>query len=196
MTIPSTQSLWANWYSGQWDSYLENSSYAQSHELIIYSGKQLFFRKLNKDSYNRFRTFMQLLDTCLMDIQTLQYNFRDLVAAFMYIILGSGYQQFSNEEIIENFPYSSTYLQKTTYPFNDLFSDFMKSLFACELEHLLPYIQYASMYFALELRFERPRAYNPEENGKKFHFEQFLAYQTYNPYSQKFVTEQRRRDLV
>ena len=99
-----------------------------------------------------------------MDIQTLQYSSRDLVAAFMYIILGSGYEQFDIEQIVENFPSSSTYLLDPTYAFNNLFSDFMKTLFGCELEPLLPYIQYASTYFALELSFELPRAVNADYN--------------------------------
>lgn len=83
----------------------------------------------------------------------------------MYIILGNGYEQFNSEQIIENFPNSSTYLLETTYAFNDLFSDFMKTHFGCELEHLLPYIQYASTYFALELSFELPSAVNAEDNA-------------------------------
>lgn len=115
----------------------------------------------------------------------------------MYIILGNGYEQFNSEQIIENFPNSSTYLLETTYAFNDLFSDFMKTHFGCELEHLLPYIQYASTYFALELSFELPSAVNAEDNATlEGHFENFLAYQTINPKTLEYVIKKRNRYLV
>jgi len=80
-----------------------------NHYLVKRAGRQLFFRKTNNESYERFRTVSQLLDTALMDVQTLQYNFRDLVAAFMYIILGIDYDQFTNEQVVSNFPAQSTY---------------------------------------------------------------------------------------
>lgn len=135
-TTPPTLAIWANWYTVQWDLYIETSAYAINHYLVRKSGRQLFFRKTNNESYERFRTMVQLLDTALMDIQTLQYNFRDLVAAFMYIILGRDYEQFSNDQVVTNFPSQSLYLLETTMAFNNLFADFLTSCFGCELDQL------------------------------------------------------------
>lgn len=59
-TAPPTLVVWANWYSCQWDLYIETSQYAVTHFLVNCSGKQLYFRKANNDSYNRFRTLLQL----------------------------------------------------------------------------------------------------------------------------------------
>lgn len=109
-TSPPTLIIWANWFTVQWDLYIETSISAINHYLVRKSGKQVKFRETNNDSYYRYRTLVQLLDTSLMDIQTLQYNFRDLVAAFMYIILGRDYEQFSSDQIVNSFPAQSTYL--------------------------------------------------------------------------------------
>ena len=92
---------------------------------------------------------MQLLDCSLLDIQTLQYKLRPLVAAFMYIILGKDYSQFTLETIIEMFPNSSKYLLDKNFAFNDLFAKFLERYFGFQLEDLLPCIQYASTFFSL-----------------------------------------------
>jgi hypothetical protein len=73
----------------------------------------------------------------------------------MYIVLGMKYQQFSLEQIVEEFPTSSIYLlSEEEYAFNNLFGYFMYYYFGIELIDLLPTIQYAStyFYFSIELR--------------------------------------------
>ena len=95
------------------------------------------------------------LDCAVLDIQTLEYKQYLLVPAFMYIVLGMKYQQFSLEQIVEEFPTSSMYLlNEEEYAFNNLFGYFMYYYFGIELVDLLPTIQYAStyFYFSIELR--------------------------------------------
>ena len=107
---------------------------------------------------------MQLIDCALLDVQTLQYKLRPLIASFMYIILGKDFEQFTLPQIIETFPASSLYLLDQTFAFNNLFSDFLQKNFGLELEDLLPCIQYASTYFNLEICKDLPLAVklNPE----------------------------------
>lgn len=91
----------------------------------------------------------------MLDIQTLEYKQYLLVPSFMYIVLGMKYQQFSLEQIVEEFPTSSMYLlDEEEYAFNNLFGYFMYYYFGIELIDLLPTIQYAStyFYFSIELR--------------------------------------------
>ena len=53
---------------------------------------------------------MQLLDFALLDIHTLRYKNRALVASFMYLILGLKTEQFKENDVISEFPSSSQYL--------------------------------------------------------------------------------------
>lgn len=120
------------------------------------------FRQLKKDSYyryihfTRYREMMQLLDCALLDVQTLQYKLRPLVASFMYIILGKDYGQFNLEQITQTFPTSSLYLLDKNFAYNDLFGRFLDRNFGFQLEDLLPCIQYASTYFSLPLTQQPP----------------------------------------
>lgn len=108
---------------------------------------------------------MQLLDCSLLDIQTLQYKLRPLVAGFMYIILGRDYDQFNSLQILEKFPTSSLYLLNDNFAFNNLFSIFLKQHFGMELGDLLPCIQFASTFFGLKLSMDLPSIFKMNKDG-------------------------------
>ena len=154
---PPTLHMWANWYTCQWDYFLENSIECKTHPLVLHNSEhKVVFRHIKKglllqvlEMLLRYRELMQLLDCALLDVQTLQYKLRPLVAAFMYIILGKDYNQFAPDVIIDKFPTSSLYLLDKNFAFNDLFGRFLDRNFGFQLEDLLPCIQYASTFFSL-----------------------------------------------
>jgi hypothetical protein len=94
---------------------------------------------------------MQLIDCCLLEVETLQYKPRPLIAAFMYIVIGKDFEQFTTEIIVERFPSSSLYLLDPNFAFNNLFARYLELYFGIELEELLPSIQYASTFAGLEV---------------------------------------------
>lgn len=159
LLAPATLNTWANWYMCQWDLYIQSAPNIIDHPLVIGLGDSLIqFKKPEEKSYARFRELMQLIDTSILDIETLQYNSRTLVAAFMYLVLGKYFDQFSVQEIVEQFPHSSQYLLNPNYAFNELFGDFLMFSFGFELIELLPSIQYVSRFFSLPLNFDLPNA--------------------------------------
>jgi hypothetical protein len=99
---------------------------------------------------------MQLIDCALLEVDTLQYKPRPLIAAFMYIVIGKEFDQFTTEIIVERFPSSSLYLLDPTFAFNNLFSRYLELYFGIELEELLPSIQYASTFAGLEVSTKLP----------------------------------------
>lgn len=101
---------------------------------------------------------MQFVDCAILDVQTLQYKPRTLIASFMYMTLGKYFKQFSAQQIYEEFPKSSLYLIDQQYAFNDLFGDFLLYSFGFQLVDLLPSIQFASTFFKLPLNFDLPTA--------------------------------------
>jgi hypothetical protein len=155
---PPTINLWSNWYMTQWDNFLEESAYAMSHPLLKSQKTQARFRMPSEQSYALFREYMQLVDTAILDIQTLQYKPRAIIAAFFYVLLGKKYEQFSVEKIVSEFPYSSLYLLDESFAYNDLFSNFMENYFGMSLLDLLPTIQYVSTYFSLPTNLSLPVA--------------------------------------
>lgn len=75
----------------------------------------------------------------------------------MYLVLGIKLQQFTLEQIVEEFPHRSMYLlDQEEYALSNLFGYFLNSYFAIELVDLLPTIQYASTYFNFEIEYRLP----------------------------------------
>lgn len=156
-TTPPTLNLWANWYMTQWDNFTEESDYVKRH--ILARSKPLpRFRQPTEQAYALFRELMQLLDAAVLEIQTLQYKSRAIIAAFMYVLLGKELNQFSKDKIVEEFPCSSLYLLDESFAFNDLFAKFMNECFAMSLLDLLPTIQYVATFFGLPIVINLPVA--------------------------------------
>lgn len=137
--------MWSNWYMSQWDLFIESPA---ATELKI-SSKQ--FKLPNEDSYLLFREFMQILDNIILDSQTMQYKPRALIASIMYLILGKNYREFTVDQILKEFPFTSNYLISNKIKFNLVFSSFLSFCFGYEIFELLPTIQYVSLFFGLNI---------------------------------------------
>lgn len=138
----------------QWDTYLEQNPYGHNHHIFMrYPHK--FFKKWDDDSYRLYRSVMQLLDFASLDIQSVQYQPKLLVCAFMYLILGKEMGFFKLKEITNDFPRSSLYLLEDNQ-FNDLFMNFLQTSFNIMLIDLLPTVQYCATYFILHMNFDDP----------------------------------------
>lgn len=99
---------------------------------------------------------MQLIDCCILDHTHLQYKQRPLIASFMYLLIGFECEQFSQELIVETFPFFSAGMFQINASYNELFTHFLELYFGLCLEELIPTIQYASGYFDLEVDLRHP----------------------------------------
>ena len=158
---PPTLVAYSNIYLSYWDFYIEKSFFAQSNPLVITLGfDNLQFRKTTEHSYKRFREFMQLIDTSLLEVQTLEYKARTLIASFLYLLLGVYFQQFERDQIFNDFPCSSLFLFQDHNGYNTLFNDFLNKSFGYALVDLLPTIQYCATFFKLKMNYDLPQAAN------------------------------------
>ena len=148
--------MWANWYMSQWDMYIQQSPYAMNHPLIrSVSDPFIVFKQPTEKAYAKFREFMQVIDIALLDVVSLQYQPRAIIASTMYLMLVYHFGQATKEIISAEFVYSSHFLNPE-YPFNDLFSDFLVQSFGFQLAELLPTIQYMSTFMALPFNYNLP----------------------------------------
>ena len=156
--------MWANWYMIQWDNFIEKSEFAMNHCLIDNTTLTPYFKKPQVESYNLYRAFMEFIDCAILDVQTLRYNVRAVVSAFIYILLGKQFGQFTEEQILEEFPESSQYLLDTEFAYNNLFSHFLENCCGLSLYSLLPTIQFCSTFFSLPLHLKLPFVFKTEKN--------------------------------
>ena len=192
---PPNLNLWAKWSTGQWDFFLKNDFEATKH-FFFRDKEMIFFKKSDLKSYFLFRKLMQLIDTCIFDVKTLQYKMRSIVCGFIYILLGIEFGQFILENVVKDFGYSNLYLLDDCFAFNNVFNIFLKKFFGFCLKDLFFSIQYCATFFGLEFNMDYPLAYKVREKGEEGHFEDFLAYQTFNENSLEFVLEKRVREFL
>ena len=179
---PSTLCLWGNWYSSQWDSFIEESPKLVSNQ------SSLVFRFPNESSYSILRNLYALIDCLVLDLKHLHYKPRAIVASLLYLLLGCESKQFTRVEIYQSFPFSSGYISDQSLSFNTLFEQFTNQCFGFSLSELLPTIQYVSLYFELEPTLKPPPILEADRDRiLQGHFEEFLAYQTHAPESLNFV---------
>jgi len=87
---------------------------------------------------------------------SLAHNSKDfqggmLVAGAMYIVLCLNLRLFNREEVITHFSNSSLYLLEESIQFNKTFSGFINACFNIGIDELIPFVQYASRFFSMEL---------------------------------------------
>ena len=98
---PITVAFWANFYTSKFDIYsranLLNFECLKASKELENGFRRLpiLFKSDQMEDYQRFRSMMQALDLCLIDLDHLNYDKRHLVAAGIYIQLGLTLQVFS-----------------------------------------------------------------------------------------------------
>ena len=158
----------------QWDLFIENQT----------SPLRYSFKKTDEKSYAMFREVMQILDSVVLDVDTLQYQPRILVASVMYLILSMHYDVLDIEAIVNRVGYYSDYLEPNE--FNEMFAMFLEQSFSFELAELLPTIQYVSDIFKVPFAYDIPKL-NSKHQGNDDHYEEFLSYQTHNKNVLEFI---------
>jgi hypothetical protein len=191
--IPPTLNNYANLFMVQWDAFTEKSQYARDHTLLRKADPVKFLVPCER-SYKLFRSLLQLLDAASLEVQTLQYKQKALIASFIYLVIGKELGQFDEQSILEEFPRTSLYLFNRKNAFNDLYAFFLSEFFGIDIFGLLPTIQFAATFFGVKLAMNLPVAAKIDrKNVLEKDYEEFLAYQTHNADALKFVLESRDR---
>ena len=188
----------------KWDQFLQQTLLSKTSNVIKQFNKShIFFKQANEESYNLYREVIQIMDLLLLDIETLQYNQRAIVASAIYLMTGKHYHQFELSTIVHEFSQSSTFLSTEFQEFNDVFSVYLKGCFGFELEDLYASVQYVAPYFAVKISYEMP--YTMKRQGLtgitvticlielfdfiKGHSEEFFCYQTHSPENLPMIKE-------
>ncbi|CAD8153794.1 unnamed protein product [Paramecium pentaurelia] len=157
-----TINLWIEFYTNQWDNFITDV--------------QKKFRANNTASYKLMLKLQAYIDCCYLDIQTLNYKSRTLVASFMYLILAIEYQQFTKEQIYYEIPKTRKFiLVDSQKSFNKLFTEFVQFSFGFNLVDLIEVIKYAAKFIMLDFKFS-----DTIQDKIIQRHEDLLIYQKYN----------------
>lgn len=86
-----------------------------------------------------------------------------LVAGAIYIILCINIGLFNKEEVVKYFSKSSLYLLDDTIEFNSVYSKFLMACFHIDIEEIIPFVQYSSTFFSLQMDNSLPPASKNED---------------------------------
>lgn len=81
---PVTLQQWGDWYTNQWDRYCDQANFSQFSET-----GDAFFRQFSLEAYTRLRALNEYIDAIAIDFNSYNFSPRELIAAAMYLVLGS-----------------------------------------------------------------------------------------------------------
>ncbi|CAD8048040.1 unnamed protein product [Paramecium sonneborni] len=169
LNIP-TINLWIEFYTNQWDNFITD----------VYKK----FRSNNNSSYKIMLKLQGFIDCCYLDIETLSYKPRKIVASFMYLVLALEYEQFTKEYIYYEIPKTSKFiLADSQKSFNRLFTEFAQISFGFNLVDLIDIIQYASKFIMLDFKYSD----TIQDKINIQRHEDLLIYQKYNQTGLSFI---------
>ena len=183
--IPMTISSWLNWYTCQWDLFV-NSIDDIKEKLLLFTDDDniLFFKKQNEVSYYNYRRIYQLIDLIALDYRSYKFEIRYLIAASFLVSICLHYNleydiNKKNLKKKSNSKYSdrkdigkvllNVYTQFIEQSFDYSFED--KKLNEC--------ISYAYKFINFKFNYEIPLIFQIEQDHlNDYTYEDFISYQT------------------
>lgn len=152
---PPTLGYWANYFLAKWDIYVRANPSGLPILAATETSRRLpLFKSENMEEYRRFRSLMQAVDLCQLDVACHMHCKLDIVAACLYIEVGLFYHIFTRQQISMT-PDVQTLLisieqQPGSQGFCELMLDFISLYFCKEVSELLPTLRFMSRFFGLD----------------------------------------------
>ena len=179
---------WLNWYTCQWDLYIDSVDDIKS-QLLKYIKEEdiIYYKKSNDSSYYNYRKICQLIDIIVLDYLSYNYETRVLMAASLFIIICINYK------LDYNFK-KKNFRQKTAFSkyIFKVYNQFINQGFDYNFndKNLQNALNYCYKFKNFNFTFDLPLLYqiHPEflENGN---YEDFISYQTTNEYLEEYLKD-------
>ena len=179
---------WLNWYTCQWDLYIDSVDDIKL-QLLKYISEEdiIYYKKSNDNSYYNYRKICQLIDIIVLDYLSYNYDSRILMAVSLFVIICINYKfdyNFKKNNFRQKTPFSKyifkVYNQFINQSFDYNFND----------KNIQNALNYCYKFKNFTFTFELPLLYqiHPEflENGN---YEDFISYQTTNEYLEEYLKD-------
>ena len=198
--IPITIEIWLNWYTCQWDLYLDSSPEIKK-QLIVYIKEDdiIYFKKQTEQAYSNYRRIYQLIDLISMDYNNYNYDKRQIVAGCFL------------ECIAHEYKLEYSFIKKKLYSKNkevkQEFIDIIQNIFNLFLEQSFDYsfnddliqkcIKYVFTFKHFSFSYNMPLVYRAGEKKDEDinnNYEDFISYQTTNSNIYSFFEKMYKKD--
>ena len=179
---------WLNWYTCQWDLYIDSVDDIKSQLLkFIKEEDIIYYKKSNDNSYYNLRKLCQLVDLIILDYYSYNFESRILMAVSLFTIICINYKfdyNFNKRNFRQQTEFSDyifyVYIQFLNQSFDYNFDDdnFQKALAYC--------YQFKNFNFTYDLPLLYQIHQELLENGN---YEDFVSYQTTNDNIELFLKD-------
>lgn len=183
---PITLNHWQSYISHKWDEFTTNQNIEKI--LVVPDGVDFNYRKRNIKSYINYREISQYMDACLMVPEHLNYNGGLQIASFIYLHIAIKLEIFLLSDVHQYFHSSSLYIVDENLIYNWVFGNFQTEYLKVGLDELLPFAQFASIFFSLPMEVQTPNQQNFEDYIDRS-YEEMLSYMIYNPNCLQFICD-------
>ena len=184
--IPITIEIWLNWYTCQWDLFMDTFTEIRDGLLEYITEEEfLYFKKQNEKAYCNYRRIYLLIDLISLDYNNYNYDKRGLVAACFFESICYIYNlEYSfNKKIL----FSKTKERKQG------FIDIIQKMYNLFVEQSFDYyfsdqlvqncIKYVFKFKEFSFSYNMPLIYRAQQNKDEdieYNYEDFISYQTTN----------------
>jgi len=154
--FPTTINTWLNWYTNQWDEYLDLFPFINEKITNLTCLNGIYFRRPNNISLKIYRKICQFIDYVIFDHNYYIFNYRFIVASSMFLIIGEYYQVFESFEKVTELNYLNMICFRAKNIISEVFIEFIINRFEIKIQELYFPIIYLSKLFSLDSYFYEP----------------------------------------
>ena len=179
---------WLNWYTCQWDLYIDSVDDIKS-KLLKYIKEEeiIYYKKSNDSSYYNYRKICQLVDLIALDYFSYNFDSRILMAMCLFVVICINYK------LEYNFK-KKNFKQKTAFSkyIFKVYNQFINQSFDYNFydENIQKTLNYCYNFRNFIFTYELPLLYQIHqdllENGN---YEDFISYQTTNENLEAYLKE-------
>ena len=184
--IPITLEIWLNWYTCQWDLFLDSSTEIKSQLLnFIKEDDLIYFKKQSEKAYCSYRRIYQLIDLISLDYYNYNYDKRGIVAACFFECI-------CNEYNLKYF-FDKKKLYSKDKKWTEQFIKIIQKMYNLYIEQSFDYlfnsqlvqncIRYVFKFNKFCFTYNMPLIYKANQKideDIEYNYEDFISYQTTN----------------
>ena len=183
--IPITIEIWLNWYTCQWDLYMDSSPDI-TNQLLEYIKEEdiIYFKKQDDKAYCNYRRIYQLIDLISLDFNNYKYDKRGICAAcFLDSICFQYHLEYSYElkKIYSKQKKNQNFINVVQKMF-DLFVEQSFDFLVTD-QLIQKCIQYVFKFRKFPFSYNMPLIYKARQKideDIEYNYEDFISYQTTN----------------
>jgi hypothetical protein len=205
--IPVTISIWINWYTCQWDLFVDNFEGVKNKLLLFTSDDDiLYFKRQSEISYYNYRRIYQLIDLIILDYKFHKYEIRYLIAACFLVSICLYYNlefDFIQKSLKIRKDKKSELKLKNLARYKigkillEIYINFIEQSFNFSFDdkNLIQSIKYVYKFFNFKFIYEIPLIFQVENIYiNDYTYEDFISYQTTCTNLNSFCKEMLRKE--